>query len=77
MVDTGLCKKPYARFSGLMNIVNPSDAAAAIVSAQRRRLQEVTIPKYLLFLNTYTRLFPNKCAQLLRDFLDSGVQSDL
>lgn len=77
MVDTGLCKKPHVRFQGLMNLVKPAEAAAAIISAQRRGLEEASIPRYLYFLNLYTRLFPTKSANLLRDFLDSGVESDL
>lgn len=77
MVDTGLCKKPHMRFKSLMNLVKPNEAAAAIITAQRSGVDEVTIPKYLFYLNTYTRLFPTKCADLLREFLDSGVESDL
>ncbi|XP_058822580.1 short-chain dehydrogenase/reductase family 16C member 6 isoform X3 [Topomyia yanbarensis] len=77
MVDTGLCKKPHMRFPNLMNLVKPEEAAAAIIDAQRRGLVEVTIPKYLLYLNAFVRVFPIKASNLLRDFLDSGVESDL
>lgn len=75
MVDTGLCKRPHMRFPNLMRLVKPEEAAAAIIDAQRRGLIDVSIPKYLLYLNTFVRLFPLKAANLLRDFLDSGVES--
>ncbi|XP_059619278.1 epidermal retinol dehydrogenase 2 [Phlebotomus argentipes] len=77
MVDTGLCKKPYMRFKNLMKLIRPDEAAAAIISAQRRELVEASIPKYLLYLNGFTRLFPIKCGVLLKDFFNSGVHSDL
>ncbi|XP_055613476.1 short-chain dehydrogenase/reductase family 16C member 6 isoform X4 [Uranotaenia lowii] len=77
MVDTGLCKKPHMRFQNLMRLVKPEEAAAAIIEGQRRRQEDVSIPKYLLYLNTFVRMFPLKAANLLRDFLDSGVESDL
>uniref|UniRef100_A0A1B0CG92 Short-chain dehydrogenase/reductase 3 n=2 Tax=Lutzomyia longipalpis TaxID=7200 RepID=A0A1B0CG92_LUTLO len=77
MVDTGLCKKPYMRFKNLMKLIRPDEAAAAIISAQRQGLIEASIPKYLLYLNGFTRLFPVKCGVLLKDFFNSGVHSDL
>lgn len=77
MVDTGLCKRPHTRFPSLMKMVNPEDAAAAIIDAQRRGLVEASIPRYLLYLNTFMRNFPLKNGQLLGDFLDTGVNSDL
>lgn len=77
MVDTGLCKKPHMRFPNLMRLVKPEEAAAAIIDGQRRGMVEVSIPKYLLYLNTFVRVFPLKASNLLRDFLDSGVESDL
>ncbi|XP_058443115.1 short-chain dehydrogenase/reductase family 16C member 6 isoform X2 [Malaya genurostris] len=77
MVDTGLCKKPHMRFPNLMNLVQPEEAAAAIIDGQRRGLVEVSIPKYLMYLNAFVRVFPLKAGNLLRDFLDSGVESDM
>ncbi|XP_055632288.1 short-chain dehydrogenase/reductase family 16C member 6 isoform X2 [Toxorhynchites rutilus septentrionalis] len=77
MVDTGLCKKPRMRFPNVMRLVKPEEAAAAIIDAQRRGLAEVSIPKYLMYLNAFVRVFPLKAGNLLRDFLDSGVESDL
>uniref|UniRef100_A0A182TE30 Short-chain dehydrogenase/reductase 3 n=1 Tax=Anopheles melas TaxID=34690 RepID=A0A182TE30_9DIPT len=77
MVDTGLCKRPHMRFPNLMRLVKPEEAAAAIIDGQRRGLVDVSIPKYLLYLNTIIRVFPIKVGTLLRDFLDSGVESDL
>ncbi|EDS30597.1 conserved hypothetical protein [Culex quinquefasciatus] len=42
-----------------------------------RGLVEASIPKYLLYLNTFMRNFPLKNGQLLGDFLDTGLNSDL
>lgn len=77
MVDTGLCKKPFTRFPSLMKMVKPDDAAAAIIDAQRRGLVEASIPKYILYLNTFMRIFPLKTGQELGNFLDTGLKSDL
>lgn len=76
MVDTGLCKNTRMRFPNMMRMVKPDEAAAEIIQAQRRNIQELTIPKYLFFLNLYTRLFPTKSAHLLKDFLDSNIEPD-
>lgn len=43
------------RFPELMKLVNPIDAAAAIVKAQRTEELEVSIPKYMFYLNGFTR----------------------
>lgn len=77
MVDTGLCKRPHTRFPKLMKMLKPEDAAAAIIDAQRRGVVETSIPKYLLYLNCFMRNFPLKNGQMLGDFLDTGVHSDL
>lgn len=77
MVDTGLCKRPHFRFPQLMKMVKPDEAAAAIIDAQRRGLAEASIPKYLLYLNTFMRNFPRVNGQMLGDFLDTGLHSDL
>ncbi|XP_052900488.1 short-chain dehydrogenase/reductase family 16C member 6 isoform X1 [Anopheles moucheti] len=77
MVDTGLCKRPYTRFPSLLKMVKPDDAAAAIIDAQRRGLIEASIPKYLLYLNTWFRNLPLRVGQEFGDLLDTGLQSDL
>ncbi|XP_058822573.1 17-beta-hydroxysteroid dehydrogenase 13 isoform X2 [Topomyia yanbarensis] len=77
MVDTGLCQRPYTRFPNLMKMVKPEEAAAAIIDAQRRGLVEASVPKYLLYLNTFMRIFPLKTGQELGNFLDTGLKSDL
>lgn len=76
MVDTGLCKNTRMRFPNMMRMVTPEEAATEIIQAQRRNVQELTIPKHLFFLNLYTRLFPTKAGHLLKDFLDSSVEPD-
>lgn len=77
MVDTGLCKKVKIRFENFMRLVKPSEAAAAIISGQRRGVEEFTIPKYMYYLNNFLRLFPSKSSNLVRDFFDSGVETDM
>lgn len=44
MVDTGLCKKVKIRFENFLRLLKPSDVAAGIVSAQRRGVDELSIP---------------------------------
>jgi all-trans-retinol dehydrogenase (NAD+) len=76
MVDTGLCKKVNIRFAALMPVVDPKDAAAQIISAQRKGLEEVSIPRYLLHLNKFIRIFPNASAKHFKDFATAYVESD-
>ncbi|XP_037049305.1 17-beta-hydroxysteroid dehydrogenase 13 [Bradysia coprophila] len=76
MVDTGLCKKPYIRFKNLMKLLTPDEVAENIIKAQRRGLDNVTVPKVLMYVNNVARLFPTDCGRLLADFMDSGVESE-
>ena len=76
MVDTGLCKSMKIRFEKLMPAIEPQEAAAAIISAQRRGIEELTIPRHLLHLNRVLRVFPNKASKVLADFLEAYVPSD-
>jgi all-trans-retinol dehydrogenase (NAD+) len=77
MVDTGLCKRPRVRFPSLMSLVRPDEAAAAIIDAQRRGIMEASIPKYMLYMNHFTRCYPAAAGLLIKDFIDAGVESDL
>lgn len=96
MVDTGLCKNVKIRFENFLRLLKPSEVAAAIISAQRKGLEELTVPRknfaiflnfnlifksfvsgYLYFLNSVLRFFPSKASNLVRDFFDSGVESDI
>lgn len=77
MVDTGLCKKVKIRFEKLMPMVNPEEAAAAIISAQRKGVEELSIPKHLFYMNAFFRIFPNKANLLIKDFTEAFVESDL
>ncbi|XP_063979111.1 short-chain dehydrogenase/reductase family 16C member 6-like [Diachasmimorpha longicaudata] len=75
MVDTGLCKNPKIRFPSLMSMVSTTEAAAQIVTAQRRNYGEVSIPRYWLTVNTTLRNFPAKVWDHIKIFLDSGVEA--
>jgi len=77
MVNTGLCKKPKMRFQNLMPVLSPEEVAKYIMSAQRRDVLETTIPRSLLSINYYARLFPVKVGILVNDFMDAYVESDL
>lgn len=75
MVDTGLCHKPIIRFKKMMPIVQPQDCAAAIIKAQRNHVIETSVPSNLRYMNTFTRLFPETCGVILKDFFSTGVGS--
>lgn len=77
MVDTGLCKRPHARFEHLLKLVKPEEAAASIIEAQRRGIEEASVPRRYYYLEKYGRLFPRKAMVLVTDLLDTGVHSDL
>nr|CAD7429346.1 unnamed protein product [Timema monikensis] len=75
IVDTGLCKKPRTRFPSLLGFVPAKKAASEIIKAMRTNQDEVSIPNGLLLLNHLLRLFPTKANHLIKDFMDSGVES--
>ncbi|XP_054266345.1 epidermal retinol dehydrogenase 2 [Macrosteles quadrilineatus] len=75
IVNTGLCKKPRIRFPGLLGIVSPQDAAKHIIQAVRRDYREISIPSGLLAVNYILRMFPVKVTLMVKDFLDSGLES--
>lgn len=53
MVDTGLCKNVKIRFENFLRLLKPSDVAAAIVSAQRRGIDELTVPRKTFLVSFY------------------------
>lgn len=55
MVDTGLCKKPYIRFKSLMKLLTPNEVAENIIKAQRRGLDNVAVPRVLMYINNAAR----------------------
>lgn len=73
MTDTGLCKNPRVRFADAFKMLTPAQTAAAIVSAQRRGLQEASVPRYMLHLNNTIRSMPRAAAYAFVDFLDAGL----
>jgi short-subunit dehydrogenase len=75
-INTGLFRNFKVRFENLMPVIEPKDAAAAIVSAQRKGLQEFSIPRDLLHTSNFFRIFPIKANLLIRDFLEAYVESD-
>lgn len=46
-----------------MPVVKPKDAAAAIISAQRKNLQEVSIPRHLIPIMKLVRVLPNSAGK--------------
>lgn len=77
MVNTGLCKAVRIRFQKLMPVLSPADVAAEIISGQRRGIEEMSLPRHLFYANGYLRNFPNKAQQLLKDFAEAYVESDM
>lgn len=76
MTNTGLCKNPKVKFPKILGLLDPKQVAGAIVEAQRKDVAEATIPSGLLYLNNVCRNLPRSCAELLKDYVDSGVYSD-
>jgi len=77
MVDTGLCKRPYTRFESAMKMATPEDVARTAISAQRRNIPILTIPSEYYYLNVIVRTWPIKAAKALKQFLNTGLHSDL
>ncbi|KAH8377457.1 hypothetical protein KR093_005592, partial [Drosophila rubida] len=77
MTNTGLCKNPKVKFPSLLGLLDPKEVARQIVVAHRADCLETTIPSTLLYINNWTRLLPSKCGIMLKDYIDSGVESDL
>lgn len=59
MCDTGLCKKPKVRFPSLLGLLKPKEVAEHIVLAHRKNLKELTIPRFLIYLNHFLRYVLN------------------
>ncbi|XP_073833460.1 lipid droplet subset dehydrogenase 1 [Musca autumnalis] len=75
MVDTGLCKNPRFRFSW-MKMVDPKDAAASIIEAQRTGLEEASVPRHYLISEKLGRVWPRKAMRIANDFVDTYVDDD-
>ncbi|XP_029166764.1 short-chain dehydrogenase/reductase family 16C member 6-like [Nylanderia fulva] len=72
LVLTGIAKKPRMRFPIIMKGITPQKAAAIIINAQRRNLNESSVPSYWLPLLNAMRILPNKALLCIRDFIDFG-----
>jgi hypothetical protein len=72
MVDTGLCKKVKIRFETFLKLLKPSEVAAAIVSAQRKGLDELTVPSEFPSKN-YRNLRPT--ISFFQDICTSSTRS--
>lgn len=77
MVNTGLCKRPKVKFPSILGLLDPKYVATSIIAAQKSNLREATVPRALLGINAFFRILPLNCALLLKDYIDSGVGSDL
>ncbi|XP_011200771.2 epidermal retinol dehydrogenase 2 isoform X2 [Bactrocera dorsalis] len=77
MTNTGLCKRPKVKFPSMLGLLDPKEVAKHIVEAHRSNVNETTIPGSLLHVNNWCRLLPLRCGLLLKDYIDSGVESDL
>ncbi|XP_061388042.1 17-beta-hydroxysteroid dehydrogenase 13 [Musca vetustissima] len=75
MVDTGLCKNPRFRFSW-MKLVDPKEAAASIIEAQRTGLEEASVPRHFLYSEKVGRIWPTKAMRIANDFVEAYVDPD-
>ncbi|XP_066906166.1 epidermal retinol dehydrogenase 2 isoform X2 [Halyomorpha halys] len=78
MVNTGLCKNPKVneKLGKTLALLNPESVAEVIVTSMRQNKTTFTIPSFFLVLGDLLRLFPVKVGQLVKDFLDSGMNVD-
>ncbi|XP_032678941.1 short-chain dehydrogenase/reductase family 16C member 6-like [Odontomachus brunneus] len=76
IVNTGLCKKPKIKYPLFMGLISPKDAAAIIISAQRQKINERSIPSYWKPLVDTFKIFPKRICEDLRDFLDFGLEPE-
>lgn len=61
------------RVPGLFGSIRADKAAEAIVDGVRKNKTEISIPKYCLMLSHILKIFPRPITQMLRNFLDAGI----
>ncbi|KAL6436709.1 hypothetical protein ACFW04_004859 [Cataglyphis niger] len=78
MSDTGLCKNPKINksLSNFMPLNTPKYVAAQIISAQRRNINNFSVPSFWSLSISFIRLLPEKAQDRVRDFLDTGVEPE-
>nr|XP_014270902.1 epidermal retinol dehydrogenase 2-like isoform X2 [Halyomorpha halys] len=78
MVNTGLCKNPKInqKLGEALALLQPKMVAEIIVTSMRQNKLAITIPSFFMLLNDVLRLFPIKVGQMVKDFLDSGMDAD-
>lgn len=78
MVNTGLCKNPKInqKLGEALALLKPKTVAEIIVTSMRQNKLAITIPSFFMLLNDVLRLFPVKVGQMVKDFLDSGMDAD-
>ena len=73
VINTGLAEKPRTRFSALIPILEPAQAASIIIQGVKQNHYEVFVPTNLFYLFAISNLFPLKVKLALFDFLGCGV----
>ena len=76
MVDTGLCKTVKIRFEKLMPMVTIENAVSTIIAAQRKELEEISIPRWMYHGMRIARVLPNATGKVIKDFAEAIVESD-
>ncbi|KAF5303529.1 hypothetical protein FQR65_LT08228 [Abscondita terminalis] len=76
VVDTRLHKNYSTKVPSLTKITSPSEAAAAIISAQKRDEIETSIPYQYLTISSLTKLLPVKAETLWHDFMGVRYEPD-
>ncbi|GAB1865548.1 NADP-retinol dehydrogenase [Camponotus japonicus] len=75
-VSTGLVKKLRIRFPNIMRELKPQKVASLTIDAQRKNLEERSIPSYWLPMLYLIRFLPKKAFNCIYDFIDVGVDAD-
>uniref|UniRef100_A0A336KV04 Short-chain dehydrogenase/reductase 3 n=1 Tax=Culicoides sonorensis TaxID=179676 RepID=A0A336KV04_CULSO len=76
-VNTNLIHTVKMKFPKLFPALSPKYVANQIVQAHRRGQREITIPWFYAGILHMLRLFPYKCVEVLRQFVDGKVECDL
>lgn len=61
------------RLPGFFGSIPANKAAVAIIDGVRKNKNEISIPKYFLFISRILKILPRSVTIMMRNFLDMGV----
>jgi hypothetical protein len=65
----------HMKFDKIYKILDAREVASKIISAQRRGLDEISVPKSMFHMNIFSRLFPNNANAVVKRFNRTGIYS--